>query len=234
VIIIFRAVKVSSRHLFFLLPILFVIFAWWGGYFNGGVTPALAIFPLSGKIIGIDPGHGGYDPGSKRDNILEKDVVLGIGLYLREYLQQGGAWVVMTREEDVDLLATSAGPKKRLDMENRRQIIEDSGVELLVSIHANSISSSFWRGAQVFYQEGNDNGKLLASAIQDELIRVLQNTERQVKSGDYYIIRETSMTGVVVEAGFLSNPEEARLLSTAEYQKKVAWAIYLGIIKYLS
>jgi N-acetylmuramoyl-L-alanine amidase len=185
-------------------------------------------------VIGVDPGHGGYDPGVIKGDLKEKDIVLAIGLFLRKYLQQGGAWVVMTRDRDVDFLEAVAGPKKRLDMQNRLRIIEEAGVDLLISIHTNGMNSSLWRGAQVFYQQGSEEGKLLAGAIQDELRRVAKNTDRQVKGGDFFILREASMNGALVEVGFLSNPEEAALLATPEYQKKIAWAIYLGIISYLS
>lgn len=208
------------------------IFGW--GYSGSRVSPAQAILPLSGLIIGVDPGHGGYDPGSGKGDIIEKDIVLQIALYLRDYLQQASGSVVMTRDEDVDLLEIPAGPKKDLDFQNRKKIIEDSGVDLLISIHANAISSPRWRGAQVFYQEGNEEGRLLASAIQHEMIRVLKNTDRQIKSGNFFMLREIRAKGVIVEVGFLSNPEEAALLSSPDYQKKVAWSIYVGIINYLS
>lgn len=232
--IIFRAVRFPIKKLAYCF--LFsgaVSILLWCGNLDGRVSPAQAVLPLSGRIICVDPGHGGYDPGTIRNGIQEKDIVLKIALYLRDYLQQGGAWVVLTREKDLDFLEITAGPKKRLDMKNRCQIIEEGGGELLISIHANCISSSIWRGAQVFYREGSEEGKLLASAIQNELIRILKNTDREAKSGDYYILRETSIPGVIVEAGFLSNPEEAELLNSPEYQKKIAWAIYLGIISYL-
>jgi len=232
-IIVITAVKLPVKYLWLLLVVfLFIVF--YRGYYNSRALPAQVLLPLSGRVIGIDPGHGGYDPGVKRGGIQEKDIVLQISLFLREYLQQGGAWVVMTRDRDTDLLEIMAGPKKRLDMQNRLKIIEEAGVELVISIHTNGMNSSRWRGAQVFYQEGHEEGKLLASAVQDELRRVAKNTDRQVKGGDFFILRESSMTGALVEAGFLSNPDEARLLTAPEYQKKIAWAIYLGIIRYLS
>lgn len=225
--------KISTRFLWLILLVIAVTFFWWS-YSGSRASPAQAILPLSGKIIGIDPGHGGYDPGSGRGEIIEKDVVLQIALYLREYLQQAGGWVVMTRDEDFDLLEIPAGPKKDQDFQNRKKIIDDSGANLLISIHANAIASSHWRGAQVFYQEGSEEGRLLASAIQYEMVRVLKNTDRQIKNGNFFMLREISADGVIVEAGFLSNPEEAALLCSPDYQKKVAWAIYLGIINYLS
>ncbi|RJX23270.1 MAG: N-acetylmuramoyl-L-alanine amidase CwlD [Dethiobacter sp.] len=232
-IVVFTAVKLPARYLW-LLPAVALLMILYRGYGHSRALPAQVLLPLSGRVIGIDPGHGGYDPGAKRGGVQEKDVVLEISLFLREYLQQGGAWVVMTRDRDTDLLEIMAGPKKRLDMQNRLQIVEEAGVELLVSIHTNSINSSRWRGAQVFYQEGHEEGKLLAAAIQDELRRVLKNTDRLAKGGNFFMLRESSMTGALVEVGFLSNPDEARLLTAPEYQKKIAWAIYLGIIKYLT
>ena len=196
--------------------------------------PAQAVLPLSGLVIAIDPGHGGYDPGSTSNGLLEKDVVLEIALYLREYLKQGGARVILTREQDRDFLQAVAGPKKQLDMRNRLQIVEDGGADMIVSIHTNYITSPRWRGAQLFYQDGCPVGKSMAESIQAELTRVLKNTDRLPRSGNYYMLRESSMPGVVVEVGFLSNPHEAALLGSADYQKKIAWAIYLGIIASLS
>ncbi len=197
-------------------------------------VPAQAVLPLAGFVIAVDPGHGGYDPGSTANDLLEKDVVLEIALYLREYLLQGGARVIITREEDKDFLLPTAGPKKRLDFSNRLKIVEDGGADYLVSIHTNYISASRWRGSQVFYQENCSVGKRMAESIQTELTRVLKNTDRLARSGNYFILRESSMPGVVVEVGFISNPQEAALLSRADYQKKVAWAIYLGIIASLA
>ncbi len=160
--------------------------------------------------------------------------MLEIALYLRDYLQQGGARVIMTREEDKDFLLPAAGPKKRLDFSNRLKIVEDGGADLIVSIHANYISSPRWRGSQAFFQDGCNEGKNIAESIQAELTRVLQNTDRLARSGNYYMLRESSMPGAVVEVGFFSNPQEAALLGRADYQKKMAWAIYLGIINSLS
>ncbi len=188
--------------------------------------------PLAAKVIAIDPGHGGYDPGVFDHNVIEKEVNMAVALILREYLQQGGATVIMTREKDMDLLEVSKGPKKRLDMKNRLNIIEKSEANLLLSIHCNAIASPICSGAQTFYKEGDDEGMRLAGLIQKELIRVLENTNRPIKTGEYYLLENSSIAGAVVEVGFLSNPEEAILLKDPHYQKKVAWAIYGGVIKY--
>ncbi len=235
--ILFLPLKLPRRLFLLLLVFLLLVYSVfsWLAYRRGKTYPAHALLPLSGVVIGVDPGHGGYDPGSMQETAIEKDVVLAISLYLREYLQQGGARVVMTRETDTDLLELPvAGPKKQQDMHNRLTILKNSRVALLVSVHANSFPASHWRGAQTFYQDGKENDKILADCIQSELTRVLQNTDRIVKSGNFFILREMEVTGALVEVGFLSNPSEAQLLLTSDYQKKIAWAIYTGIIRYYS
>ncbi|RQD77463.1 MAG: N-acetylmuramoyl-L-alanine amidase CwlD [Candidatus Syntrophonatronum acetioxidans] len=189
--------------------------------------------PLVGTSIIIDPGHGGYDPGVQVSGTMEKEINLEVALILRDFLQQGGAEVVMTREKDMDFLETSTGPKKRMDMKRRLEIIEGAKADIILSIHCNAIPSSRWAGAQTFYQEGREDGKILAEYVQGELIRVLKNTDRQVKGGNYFLLAQSSHPGVIVETGFLSNPQEASLLKNPGYREKVAWAIYGGILNYL-
>lgn len=191
--------------------------------------------PLSGITVVIDPGHGGYDPGVIRQNVEEKFVVLGISFALRDYLQSGGARVVMTRETDRDLLVLpTAGPKKKQDMKHRLFIIHSASPDVVVSIHANAISASRWRGAQVFYDADCERGKRLAEMIQTELASVLKNTDRQAKPGDYLILNEVDVPAILVETGFLSNPAELILLGDEDYQSQLAWAVYLGITHFLN
>lgn len=220
-----------------ILALLFLFFIIAGGtlcwqFTKASSEPVIFQMPLHGKVIVIDSGHGGYDPGIRSNGLLEKDINLAVSLILRDYLQQGGARVVMTRERDMDFLQPAAGPKKKLDMKNRLKIIEECGADLILSIHTNAISSSYWSGAQTFYQHEDEEGKALAQSIQTEMIRVLQNTDRKIKPGNYVLLRESSIPGVVVEVGFLSNPTEAGLLMTPEYQRKVSWSIYGGVVKY--
>ena len=193
----------------------------------------VAGLPLAEKTFVIDPGHGGYDPGVIRNSVEEKNVVLDISLALRDYLQSAGARVVMTREIDKDLLVLpTAGPKKKQDMKNRLFIIRQAEPDMLISVHANAIGSYRWRGAQVFYSADSADSKVLAEMMQQELTRVLANTDRQAKTGDYLLLHEIDVPTVIVEVGFISNPEERRLLETQNYQSKVAWSIYLGIMRY--
>lgn len=194
---------------------------------------AVFVFPLLGRSLVIDPGHGGYDPGVTGHGVIEKDVVLEISRYMKLLLQKKGARVIMTREVDDDLLELPAGPKKRADLTNRLKIIEGSDVEIMVSIHANAIESPVWSGSQTFYNSDEDeDSRLLALLIQEELISVLKNTNRHAKPGNFFILQNSPVPSAIVEVGFLSNPEESKLLQDPEYQKKVAYAVSRGIFRY--
>lgn len=195
--------------------------------------------PLSGKVIAIDAGHGGPDGGAvSKDGLVEKEVNLAIALYLRDYLQQVGAVVVMTREDDRDLAqAATKGYSKRKteDLMNRVALIESKKADMLVSIHLNSIESPRWSGAQTFYYPGNEEGKKLAELIQNEIRANLRNTDRAAGTQDtFYLLKALNIPGALVEVGFLSNPNEARLMAEASYQKKMAESIYRGIMRYVT
>lgn len=195
--------------------------------------------PLAGKVILLDPGHGGPDGGAVGpEGIVEKDIALNISQFLRDYLQEAGALVVMTREEDTDLASPE---EKRLrkrkveDLMRRVHLIQQKKVDAFISIHLNAVPSPRWSGAQTFYSPIREENKLLATSIQNELIRQLGNTNRLAKQkGDIYILKQSKVPTVLVEVGFLSNPEEARLMATKEYQQKVAASIYTGILRYYS
>jgi N-acetylmuramoyl-L-alanine amidase len=193
--------------------------------------------PLSGKIIAIDPGHGGPDGGAvSKEGAVEKEINLAIALYLRDYLQQAGALVVMTRETDKDLAdpeLTGYSKRKTQDLLRRAALIEQNNADLYISIHMNSIPSSRWHGAQTFYYPGHPDNKTLAAFIQNEIKQNVGNTNREIKTEEsVYLLKTLKMPGALVEVGFLSNPEEARLLADKTYQKKMAAAIYRGIFRY--
>lgn len=187
-------------------------------------------------VIVVDAGHGGFDPGKVGVNgELEKDINLAIAIKLKEYLEYSGAHVIMTREDDNGLYDESNSNKKRQDMNKRKEIINKSGGDVLVSIHQNSFPQEKYKGAQVFYYASSDSGKVLAQCIQEEIKALVDNdNNRQIKdSNSYFMLKQTNIPGVIVECGFLSNYEEAELLNTDIYQDKVAWAIYIGITKFL-
>ncbi len=184
--------------------------------------------PTGKKIIVIDAGHGGFDPGMVKGKTEEKDINLEIAKKLQAYLEQSGSVVMMTRVEDKALASTKSG-----DMRNRKYVTNGSKADILVSIHQNSYPSASVRGVQVFYYE-SEKSKQLAQFIQDEVKRVANpSNKRDPKEGSgYYVLRSTTMPAVIVECGFLSNANDKYLLQQDEYQEKIAWGIYLGIIKY--
>ncbi|WP_078593113.1 N-acetylmuramoyl-L-alanine amidase CwlD [Evansella clarkii] len=194
--------------------------------------------PLSGKVIVLDPGHGGIDGGAtSKAGDLEKDISLQISLKLRDYLQESGALVLMTREGDHDLAAEGTKrvrSRKVEDLRRRVAFINESGSDLFISIHLNAIPSPKWRGAQTFYNRTVEGNEILAKHIQGEIIRNLENTTREAKPiNSVYLLQQASVPGALVEVGFLSNPTEAELLKSEDYQQQVAASIYEGIMRYM-
>lgn len=189
------------------------------------------------RCVVIDSGHGGDDPGKIGINgALEKDINLSIALLVRDYLEAADVDVVMTRETTDGLYDANASNKKVQDMKRRIEIIEAAAPDVVVSIHQNSYPEEYVSGAQVFYYEGSAAGKRLAELLQGSLVQRLDpDNHRQIKANDsYYLLKKTSRPIVIAECGFLSNSEEAALLSTADYQRRVAWAISIGILQYLN
>ncbi len=186
--------------------------------------------PVKEKIIVIDAGHGGFDPGAVSDSGTREDEInLKIANKLRKHLKDQGAKVVMTRKTDGAL-----GKNKREDMKKRVEIIKNSNADIVISIHLNKFQQSKYYGAQTFYMAGSQEGQKLAQCIQTKLIDILdRGNTRQIKAvSDLLILKAGQAPSVVVECGFLSNPQEERLLKTDEYQEQVAWAIYCGIVDY--
>jgi N-acetylmuramoyl-L-alanine amidase len=204
-----------------------------------GEEVSAATSPLSGIVVVIDPGHGGYDSGAvgRFTKVLEKDLNLQVSLKLRDVLSQSGAAVIMTREEDMALCEpwTPYGKRKQQDMAMRAAIIDEANPDVVLSIHMNEFTISRYYGSQVFYLvNGPDEGKDLAKHMQNALITGLDdgNTRRE-KSGDYFILR-IRPASVLIECGFISNEREEKLLSDDEYQSKLAWCIYAGLTDYLT
>lgn len=195
--------------------------------------------PLSGKVIVIDAGHGGPDGGaSSSGGVVEKNVTLPLSMYLRDFLQQAGAVVIMTRDGDYDLANPDTkgwSRRKAEDLKKRVQMVNEKNADMLISIHLNAIPSKQWTGAQTFYAPRVKDSGQIATLVQEEIKRVLQNTNRAAKkTNDIYILRMLERPAVLVEVGFLSNDKEAQLMNTEKYQKQMANAIYQGILRYSS
>lgn len=188
------------------------------------------------KTIVIDPGHGGFDPGKVGvGNLLEKDINLKISLILKDLLEAEGFEVIMTRTQDCGLYSETDSNKKRADMQKRVEIINNSTAVLAISIHQNSFEQESSKGAQVFYHQASEKGKILGETLQETIkTEIADGNHRMAKSNDsYYMLRKTQCPLVIVECGFLSNYEESKLLAQDEYQKKMAAAIVKGIDNYL-
>ena len=192
--------------------------------------------PLAGRIIVLDPGHGGPDGGAESGDIQEDDIALEITKKVRDYLQEAGALVVMTRETDTDLAdedLKGLSKRKVQDLKRRVEVIQESEADMFVSIHLNKIPASQWRGAQTFYHPKSSDNKKLASFIQDSLRKDLENTDRLAKGIDHvYLLKESEVPSALVEVGFLSNPLEKELLTQDDYQNKIAESVYKGIFRY--
>lgn len=187
------------------------------------------------KVIVIDPGHGGYDPGKLGiSGTKEDEINLQIAFKLKSYLEQSGATVIMTRTDDERLKGENGNTYKRRDMSYRKQVIQESNADILVSIHQNAFTQPQVKGAQVFYYQDSQKAKLLASCVQNSIKQYAdQDNKRQIKSSkDYYILKISQMPGVIIECGFLTNPEEEKKLASNSYQDKMAWAIYAGLVQY--
>lgn len=203
----------------------------------------IRVMPITNKTIIVDAGHGGIDPGAMTDDqsIKEKDVNLKIAQKVKQLIEASGAIVILTRNDDTSLYTEEAGKtirqKYNENLRNRKKIIDESSADMFVSIHLNNFpQSKKYYGAQTFYPQGKEDDKQLATYIQSELKRVVDNTNnREIKpSDDIYLIKDNEIPSTLIECGFLSNDKEAKLLNDEEYQDQIAWAIYVGIQRYFS
>lgn len=188
------------------------------------------------ECIIVDVGHGGFDSGKVGVNgELEKDINLQIALKLKETLEAKGMPAIMTREDDQGLYDENASNKKAQDLQRRCDLINEKKPLMTVSIHQNSYTSPEIKGAQVFYYTTSTESQKLAETIQKTLIEQIDpKNHREAKANDsYYLLKKTASTTVIVECGFLSNPEEAKKLSDEGYQQEMAEAVCLGIFRYL-
>jgi N-acetylmuramoyl-L-alanine amidase len=200
----------------------------WQGYRERKAVRALS-WALADQVVVVDPGHGGIDAGARGPGgTSEADIVLAISQNLAVFLRQGGARVFLTREGEEAPEGESGD-----DLVERVRLARRVGADIFVSIHANAFNDQEY-GAQVFFTPGSKEGERLAVAIQEEIRRLLKNTEREPLSLDAFVLRNLNIPAVIVEVGFLSNPREEKLLRDKDYQRKMAFAIYLGIARYLA
>lgn len=191
---------------------------------------AKASLPLAGRLIAIDIGHGGLDPGTISGDVYEKDINLKIAKYLEEELAKLGSGVLLVRDGDYDLSMGVKNHRKKTDFDNRIKLINKSEADMYISIHLNHLPNSSYYGAQVFFDKENKN---LAESIQKYINNNL-DSKREIKKipSSTYMYGKLNIPGILIECGFLSNPKEKALLITDSYQKKVAYVIAQALNEY--
>lgn len=189
------------------------------------------------KII-LDAGHGEPDGGAVGvGGTLEKDINLAIVEKLREVLESKGVEVILTREGDSGLQDESAKTIRKMkisDMNKRREIVKDSGADLFISIHMNSFSDKNVSGLHIFYDKSHSGIEETAKQIQDNISEVTGAQAHTVKTADdsLFLMKNPPVPAILIECGFLSNPEEEKKLSDEKYQAKIAWAIASALENY--
>ena len=220
-------IKIKRLIKLTLLLLLFLIII--SSIFN--VNASNSTFPLLGKTIYLDAGHGGVDNGATVNNVHEKDLNLQIVYKLKETLTSAGATVLLTRKDDNDISNPNALYRKKSDFDNRIKLINNSNADLYISIHQNIYQNKKYSGPQVFYVKDNQK---LAEIIQNTLNKYL-NTKRKVKTiNNTYMYKLLKKKGILIECGFISNDNERYKLKTEEYQLKLSKIITEGIITYYS
>ncbi len=197
----------------------------------------------SGDVIVVDPGHGGIDGGtSDGEGLFEKDINLDVGLKLKKELKKEKFNVIMTREVDESLEKHSKikASRYKRDLNARKTIIDKNKPKVFVSIHVNSSKKSSARGIQVYYFCTSNEGKKLAECICQSVDKIvykdyLEDSSLKAKAipENFFVLRETESSGVLIEIGFITNAEDKKLLKDNKYKKKVVLAITEGIKEYI-
>ncbi|MCM1335694.1 MAG: N-acetylmuramoyl-L-alanine amidase [Bacteroides sp.] len=210
------------------------------GAVNQGVAAReVAVGAVPKKVVVIDAGHGGIDGGCVGTNgVYEKDINLAIAKDLGALLSFAGYEVIYTRSEDVSIYdegVTGIRNQKISDMENRLEIIQSYPDSVFLSIHQNQFTQSEYFGGQMFYTTNHKDNFRLATIMQGLFSTLQPGNDREIKLIDngLYLFKDTKQPALLIECGFLSNPNDAANLSSAEYQKKVAFTIYKGLTEYL-
>ena len=180
--------------------------------------------------ITIDAGHGGYDSGAVGPTgVLEKNITLPIALKVGEILSKNGINVVYTRTSDKVAWPSNEGE----DLQKRCDISDKANADYFVAIHANSADVSSVNGLETYYFQGSSKGQKLAESVEQELVQATGLKDRGVKTEGYYVLKNTNAVAILTEIGFISNPEQEKVLNTPEYQNKYAEAIATGILTHL-
>ena len=229
---------ISKKRILFILTIIMVSALSFIGLERQESTVETVSLPVSGKTVVLDAGHGYPDEGAESaSGVTEASINLVITKKVQTLLEQSGCTVFLTRSDEngiYDLDANTLREKKVSDIKNRVKIGNESSADVFVSIHLNKIPQSQYYGWQAFFKANNEKSEELAKSLQEELNASIQkeNKREALKITGKYIIEHVEIPISIVECGFLSNLEEAKLLQQDGYQNKIAWGIYNGIMDY--
>ncbi|MBO5163922.1 MAG: N-acetylmuramoyl-L-alanine amidase [Ruminococcus sp.] len=205
------------------------------------VPTAVTSFEEEPPVIILDAGHGGFDGGCvSAEGVPEKGINLSILLRLRDLLQISGYKVEVTRDSDVSIHDSGIeglANQKSSDMDNRLALFNKYDNAVCISIHQNQFTDPVYNGAQMFYSATDSRSEMLAKSLQKSFSDILQpDNSREIKlcGKELFLCYFSENPTVMAECGFLSNPEEASLLNTEEYQQKVAMTIFAGLSNYLN
>ena len=187
--------------------------------------------PLLDKIIYLDPGHGGIDSGTTYNNILEKDINLILCKKLRESLINNGATVYLTRDTDKDL-SLSKTNRKRSDLINRAYLINKTKPDIYLSIHINYLSNTKYKGLQIFYNNKNKENENIATSLTKYLKEKTWNIREPKYNNTYYMYQNITSPGVLIEVGFISNPDDRYRLTHEKYQDILIDNLTYSVLKY--
>ncbi|MBR2279610.1 MAG: N-acetylmuramoyl-L-alanine amidase [Ruminococcus sp.] len=218
---------------FFIIYLILIIYA----FYNIDNYSAVNVEYNSLPVIVIDAGHGGEDGGAVANNVVEKNINLSISNKLRDIFISSGFNVKMTRSSDkmINDSGDTLRERKVSDMKNRLKLFNESENNIVISIHQNKFTQEEYKGSQVFYGTNNKESEKLALSIKTSIKTLIQpDNEREIKPADrnIYLMYNSKTPSVIVECGFISNIEEARLLKDSAYQNKIAFAIYSGFLDY--
>ena len=229
---------IQKKRVLFILGILVISIINFSIFSNTEDTVQTVSLPISGKTIVLDAGHGFPDQGAESaSGVTEANLNLKITQKVQSLLEQSGCNVILTRSDEngiYDVNSNTLREKKVSDIKNRVKIGNESSADAFVSIHLNKIPQSQYYGWQTFFKSNNEKSEQLAKSIQEELNSSIQKENRRaaLKITGKYIIDHVEIPITIVECGFLSNPEEEQLLNQDEYQNRIAWGIYNGIMDY--
>lgn len=188
---------------------------------------------LKDKVIVLDPGHGGSDPGAVGPGkTMEKTITLAVAQRLKPLLEKSGAKVFLTRNDDRDVFGPNASAVDELSA--RTTVANNNKADIFVSIHINSFTNPIASGIATYYYQKTPYDALLASSIQSSIAPASGLQNRGINAANFYVIKRTVMPAVLTELGFISNPDEEKLMNTADFQQKMAQSIYLGLDKFFN